>query len=200
MIECTPKIRGYCADPLLTEAITMVSPLWRQIFASMEKFSDEIQTVFKSEEKLKPLGNKNALAHTKPMVKEISRARTTAPKKQSNAQFDTLVDTLDKIFDQRLDYLPAKIDLKPGLILSAVAKSIFKVQNVNKCLIEEIRSNFYTNNEYRQIQVDMAYIKLHFWEFVDEKVLVSLVDQALDSAENSSLEIPIPLDSLVPTI
>ena len=116
------KIREYASKPLLLEEVMMVSQLWRDIRNELDTINQNIKKSFRDEQKT--LG-KGALHTQQPVSTGNKGPRKLAQK--DGLQYDNLMDTLDKLFDERLDYLPQQIDLKPSLVIGTIIKSILKV-------------------------------------------------------------------------
>jgi hypothetical protein len=193
MLLYTYKIKEYSLSPLLIDQVTMVSTIWRQILQDLDTIQTVVKSAYKNEEK-KPLGGKLTVTHSKrpSVTPELGRSKTSSHKVSQTLfdKVDPLMSTLDKLFDERMAYLPQQLELKTAPIVGSLVKCILK------CLLEFVRLKSYTCKEYNQIQVDVAYIRLNFWEYVDEKSLNGLCDEILVSAELLGVDIS-PLDTLV---
>ncbi|KAJ3368159.1 hypothetical protein HDU91_000791 [Kappamyces sp. JEL0680] len=195
----TLKIRDYAAHPLLVDQVTMVSPLWRQCQTSLDEIQHQVRNSLKEESKLQGkstiVGAKTVTGATTEPAKSRSGLRKGAV--HGSMQFDTLMDTLDKLFDERLTYLPQKIELKAPVVMSIITKSILKVtfrMPHLQCLIEEVRLTLYKPTECHQLEVDMAFVRENLGEWLDPKVLETLIGQVLKSVFQNCDPKPSPMD------
>jgi hypothetical protein len=190
----TYKVKEYAFNPLLIDQVTMVSSLWRQIHQDVEAIQQQVRSAFKADDVKKALAGKHTVVHSKrpSATPDLGRSKTASHRSQTlfDPKLDPLISTLDKLFDERITYLPQELELKPVPIVASLVKCILK------CHIECVRLKSYTSKEYQQIQVDVGYIRLHLWEFADEKVVNVLCDEILVSAELQGKDI-VPLDPLV---
>ncbi|KAI8921646.1 hypothetical protein BC831DRAFT_476199 [Entophlyctis helioformis] len=105
-------------------------------------------------------------------------------------QFDALLNDIDRLFQERIEYLPSRIELSRAAVLLVMTKVTLK------CFIEHIRDMVLSTTAYQQIQVDVAYIRAQFWSFVgDERLLGSMLDTALQNAFQRCVD-PVGMDSL----
>jgi hypothetical protein len=190
----TYKVKEYSSQPLLIDQVTMVSTLWRQIHQDIQAIQQQVKAAFKSDEPKKPLAGKQTVAHSKrpSVTPDLGRSKTASHRSQNlfDPKLDPLISTLDKLFDEKITYLPQELELKSVPIVASLVKCILK------SFIECVRLKSYSSTQYQQIQVDVGYIRLHLWEFADEKVVNILCDEILASAELQGISI-IPLDPLV---
>lgn len=117
--------------------------LWKEMKQSLQEFKTNVLSSFQQEGKEKRL----------------------YPNEDGNNTLESMIDTLDLLFNERIEYLPMSIPLKTDLMLGAIVKSILK------CLIEEIRMKELDVLDAQKLQSDLKYIKLNFTEFCDLKLL-----------------------------
>ncbi|KAJ3274532.1 Vacuolar protein sorting-associated protein 51 [Terramyces sp. JEL0728] len=195
VIDCTVSITHYMKKPSLTNKVLMVTPLFVQIVKDLEQISADVKATLKTEtvdQKKKSLKPTFTVAHSRQGTaqSDLSRSKTGVVKKSATSQFDNLLTTLDTMFDERLTFLPKQLELKLTAILSTITKCILK------SLIESVRTAKLSQADYHQLQLDLAYIKLNYWDFLDEKILEKLIDQVSTSAAIVTDEEYPPLDSL----
>ena len=123
------RIRDYVAKPLLVDNVAMVSVVWRGIRSDLDTIHQNIKISFKEEQK--PLTGKGgtSAAQMQSLQNKIG-AGGSLPRKlaqKDTMQFDNIMDTLDKLFDERIIYLPQRIELKVPLVIGSITKSILKV-------------------------------------------------------------------------
>ncbi|KAJ3261585.1 hypothetical protein HK103_005423 [Boothiomyces macroporosus] len=196
VLEFTISIKGYMIKPCITEQVIRVSPLFVQIVQELEQISNDVKANLKTEPvdtKKKSLKPTFTIAHSRQGTSqnELARSKTGVVKKSPTSQFDNLLTTLDTLFDERLVFLPKQLELKRTAILSTICKCILKA------LLESTRTAKLGQSDYHQLQLDLAYIKLNYWDFLEEKILEKLIDQVLASASVVADEEYSPLDSLV---
>lgn len=120
------KIREYALQPLLVDKVTMVTVLWRNIQSLLDTSFHIVKKVFQNEVKTaKTGGPAQSLPSQRPHQGGVQVNRKMGP--SDVLQFDNVMDTLDKLFDERLVYLPQKIDLKVVSVMAAITKSLLKV-------------------------------------------------------------------------
>jgi hypothetical protein len=130
----TFKIREYVAHPLLVDQVTVVSPIWRNIQSKMEEIHLNVRNSFKEETKLQSkatVGAQRVTANTGGVESTKTPFRTARKIGHSGStNFDNIMDTLDKLFDERLVYLPQQIELKAPTLMASISKSVLKVRIV----------------------------------------------------------------------
>ncbi|KAJ3323984.1 Vacuolar protein sorting-associated protein 51 [Boothiomyces sp. JEL0866] len=193
--DFTVRIKSYMNKPCVTDQVIRVSPIFVQIVQELEQISTDVKANLKNEQidlKKKSLKPTFTIAHSRQGTaqSDLARSKTGVVKKSPTAQFDNLLTTLDTLFDERLIFLPKQLDLKLTAILSTITKCILKA------LLEFTRFAKLGQSDFHQLQLDMAYMKLNYWDFLDEKILEKLIDQILTSAAIVSDEEYSPLDSL----
>jgi hypothetical protein len=132
----TLKIRNYINNEFQQSIGNTVSPIWRTIFNDLQSCMAEIGMFIRNEE-FKPYPKqKDYVPHSRQLTPVIrSNGSTgTLPEKQ----YDSILNTLVKLFDERLVYVPTQIKLNQKEILSSIVKCIFKV---SCCSIEPDRRN-----------------------------------------------------------
>jgi hypothetical protein len=134
----TFDIRGYAQRPTELDQVSMVSRLWRNADSTMKEIHLQAKANFKEEAKAGPKGA------VPPPVSQPSHGRqgtnaSTGGKAQQSSQplkkntntqsmqFDTIMDTLDKLFDEKLTFFPQSMELKAPLVMSVLCKCILKV-------------------------------------------------------------------------
>ncbi|KAL2917658.1 hypothetical protein HK105_202945 [Polyrhizophydium stewartii] len=106
-------------------------------------------------------------------------------------RFDSLLNDIDKLFEERIEYLPALVDLNRAAVLNVIAKMAIK------CMIESIRMIVLNTTALQQVQVDAAFIRAQFATYVtDERLLASLLDTSMHSAQQRCVDPLALLDSL----
>jgi hypothetical protein len=180
----------YSQKPALVDQVTMVSNIWRKIHRDLETINEEVKNAFKAEDSKKSLQSKHTPIQPK---NEAGKSKLLPQQKLSHSQLpiDNLISTIDKLFDERLTFIPQQLELKPPILMGSLTKTIIK------SLIEFIRTQQYKEVEFHQIQVDVMYIRAHFWEYLDEKIINVLCDEAQVSAEYQCKIDAVPLDPLV---
>lgn len=117
-----PQIRLYAKGPVHGEQPIMVSPIWKDIYSRFEEMTLQIRSTYK-EEVVK--------SRTGTPTKEVSRAKTVAAprnnQKGESKDFDNILVTLDKLFDERLIFMTPSIELKLTAAMNVVTKCILKV-------------------------------------------------------------------------
>jgi hypothetical protein len=131
----TIKIREYVKNPLMVDQVTIVSPIWRTIQTSMDDIHQQLKNSFKEESKLNSKATIQSKATSKQPQADLGRSKTALqPRRKSSSGvakhgYDTILDTLDTLFDERLTYLPQMIDLKVNVVLNVIMKCIMKVSS-----------------------------------------------------------------------
>lgn len=109
--------------------------------------------------------------------KTASRTPHGSQRSIHSAQKHGLSD-IDKLFAERIVYIPKIVELNKKSTLNTVSKILIKT------LLESIRQKRLSNSDYQQLQVDTAFLKLSFWPFVmDTNLMSSLLDEVLISAQ-----------------
>ncbi|KAJ1328728.1 hypothetical protein BSLG_009963 [Batrachochytrium salamandrivorans] len=92
-------------------------------------------------------------------------------------RFESLLNDIDKLFEERIEYLPNIIDLNSSSAMNSIIKMTVK------CFIEQIRISVFQTSAFQQIQIDLAYIRAQFWVYMtDAQILISLTETCLQNA------------------
>eukprot|EP00842_Homolaphlyctis_polyrhiza_P005224 jgi/Hompol1/5702/HPOL_004640-RA len=140
-------------------------------------------------------------------------ALSSAPRVPSNLaapRFDALLNDIDRLFAERIEYLPHRIELAYPAVMATIAKMMVKADGIDlhvirlfntidsKCFCELLRPVVIGPTAYQQIQIDMAYVKAQFWMYVpDERIIITLVDTCLQSALERCVGEPEPMDTFL---
>ncbi|EGF80463.1 hypothetical protein BATDEDRAFT_88626 [Batrachochytrium dendrobatidis JAM81] len=139
-------------------------------------------------------GNGNNLTRPTTIVRHAPFAQFSAASNvpaRTPERFESLLNDIDKLFEERVEYLPSVIEFSRSAVMSALAKMIIK------CLTEQVRVSVLPGPAFQQIQVDVAYLRTQYWCHIkDERLLTSLLDTCIHNASQRCLD-PIVLDSLV---
>ena len=94
------------------------------------------------------------------------------------------MNNLDKLFLERMEVYGKSIQPENR---NGVMQSLVKI--ILKTFMEITRLRTLGKSGYQQIQVDVEYIRMHFWRFVPEEKLVNqMVDEVMASALARCLE------------
>jgi hypothetical protein len=133
---------------------TTVSKLYTAMYADLLALDEFLSKSFnetKSERKLKP---------TKPNI---------------TIKKDKFSLDIEKIFAERIQYLPPLIELGRKPVLSTLIKCILK------SIIETLRENTLSSDDFKQLQIDLAFLRIYFPQFIDGADFNLLLDECLNS-------------------
>jgi hypothetical protein len=149
---------------------TTVSPLWISIYKELLS----IEWI---------VGN----AFNEPIDKKSKPVRSGA-----NAKKDRFTKDMDKIFAERMQYLPEMVHLGRKSTLSTLVKCILKA------VVEIIRSEILNVTDYKQLQIDMCFVRIHFSRFDngDGSDISIIIDECLHSG-STRCEDPKNMDTAV---
>ncbi|KAI8904686.1 Vps51/Vps67-domain-containing protein [Gorgonomyces haynaldii] len=169
------QLEPFKQDIFAIQPITGVSKQWTDNYTILLNIEKLLSRAFEDERK--DVGRKQSTRTTKRQVMTPSKDRFMAD--------------LDKIFQDRIEYLPTAIELSKRAVLNVISRLVVKR------LIETIRTAILSNSDYQQLQVDIEFMRLQFWPFTsDPQQIQTLLDEANRSALSRVFN-AVPLDSLV---
>ncbi|KAJ3014087.1 Vacuolar protein sorting-associated protein 51 [Thoreauomyces humboldtii] len=189
-----------------TDEPTAVCTTWVHVLDAMHKVETDVGQLYPDD---RAAGARAPAMRTKPGVAGIgggghSRAGSSSQQPTSSSgssfrggapanaaakggKFDPLWSNIDKLFAERVDYY-GLVEMTARAPLTAATKIILK------CLMEETRLLSFGSTGFKQMHLDVEFLKVHLWSFCgDERLFNSLVDEVQTCAFRRC-EDPKPLD------
>eukprot|EP00999_Lentomonas_sp_LEN2_P000582 NODE_1580_length_806_cov_53.652430_g1531_i0.p1 GENE.NODE_1580_length_806_cov_53.652430_g1531_i0~~NODE_1580_length_806_cov_53.652430_g1531_i0.p1 ORF type:complete len:196 (+),score=25.35 NODE_1580_length_806_cov_53.652430_g1531_i0:186-773(+) len=141
-----------------------VSTLWNHVLKDMELAAGYVEQLYESDQNRSPPSSEAS-------SKRVGQSSVAMRQNylQGSTFGDNFLTNIDKLFSDSVD-LFGKIEFKANSVLAAIVTLLLKN------FTESLRLKTFSKNGYQQVQVDVEFIRIHFWKYCAEKTLNTLLE------------------------
>ncbi|TPX40937.1 hypothetical protein SeLEV6574_g06321 [Synchytrium endobioticum] len=112
----------------------------------------------------------------------MHRSQGTLPSPTHQNTLNQLMSGIDRLFSERVEYFGLVEGTHSGILMGLVKVLI-------KSFIEEVRMVALNKSGFRQIQLDVEFLRIHLWKYSqDDRLLFTLLDEVLSSAYRRAID------------